>query len=184
MGVAAAAAGSLLVYSGVRGARVTGTLRSLLSGSPPPGQDPSLAVGVPSGGAAPGYIPPAGASGSKGDWAGQLLGALGMPATAANVAAVVAWENAEGGGFGNVAAFNPLNTTQPEPGSHAINGVGVQAYTSWGQGLQATVTTLNNGNYGHILAALRAGNDAQAVADAVALSPWGTAPFQVPPGGR
>jgi hypothetical protein len=40
--------------------------------------------------------------------------------------------------------------------------------------LDATVKTLENGNYGHILAALRNGSDASAVAQAVVNSPWGT----------
>jgi hypothetical protein len=57
--------------------------------------------------------------------------------------------------------------------------VGVKAYTSWAQGLRATVITLGNGLYGGILAALRSGNDANAVAGAVAASPWGTGSFSV-----
>jgi hypothetical protein len=91
--------------------------------------------------------------------------------------AILTWEAAEGGNWNNTAAYNPLNTTMPEPGSAAMNSVGVRAYTSWGQGLRATVDTLNNGNYPGILAALAAGNDAQSVANAVGASPWGTGYF-------
>ena len=36
---------------------------------------------------------------------------------------------------------------------------------------------MRNGYYGGILDALSRGNDAQAVADAVAASPWGTGSF-------
>lgn len=110
-------------------------------------------------------------------WAQALLKDLGMPMTADNVAAVVAWEMAEGGHWYNTAYYNPLNTTQPMPGATVFNSVGVKAYTSWAQGLRATVITLRNGFYGGILAALRRGDDAQAVADAVAASPWGTGTF-------
>ncbi len=110
-------------------------------------------------------------------WAKALLQQLGMPLTEQNVAAVTAWELAEGGHWHNSAHYNPLDTTMPEPGATAMNSVGVKAYLSWAQGFQATIATLRNGYYGGILAALRAGNDAIAVADAVAASPWGTGNF-------
>ena len=110
-------------------------------------------------------------------WAQAVLKSLGMPITADNVAAVVAWEMAEGGHWYNTAYYNPLNTTQSMPGATIFNSVGVKAYTSWAQGLKATVITLHNGYYGGILEALSRGNDAQAVADAVAASPWGTGSF-------
>ncbi len=112
-------------------------------------------------------------------WAQALVEALGMPMTSENVAAIVAWEMAEGGHWYNTAYFNPLNTTQSMPGASVFNSVGVKAYTSWAQGLRATVITLHNGFYNGILAALRSGNDAQAVATAVASSPWGTGSFNV-----
>ena len=110
-------------------------------------------------------------------WAQALLKSLGMPMTADNVAAVVAWEMAEGGHWYNTAYYNPLNTTQSMPGATVFNSVGVKAYTSWAQGLKATVITMHNGYYGGILEAMSRGNDAQAVADAVAASPWGTGSF-------
>ena len=102
-----------------------------------------------------------------------------MPITSANVRAIVSWEMAEGGHWYNGARYNPLDTTMPEPGATSMNWVGVKAYMSWAQGFTATVATLFNGNYAGIIAALRRGNDAQAVADAVAASPWGTQPFTV-----
>ena len=111
-------------------------------------------------------------------WARELLRAEGLPRTSCNVGAITAWEAAEGGHWENAARFNPLDTTEPEPGSQPMNSVGVQAYTSWQEGLQATVTTLNNGQYGGILTALQGGGNAQAVAGAVGSSPWGTGSFQ------
>ena len=122
---------------------------------------------------------PAAGSGSQQQWAQQFLSAIGEPQTQCNVAAVTAWEQAEGGGpGGDGAAYNNLNTTEPEPGDWSINSVGVRAYPSYGEGLQANVTAITNGLYGGVLSALRAGSNAQAVADAVASSPWGTAPFE------
>ncbi len=119
-------------------------------------------------------------------WADALMSELQVPDSAENVRAVMAWERAEGGHWANSARFNPLNTTQPMPGSYRINclnppscTLGVQAYASWGQGLQATVQTLRNGLYGGILAALRAGSCAPCVAVAVGASPWGTGRFAV-----
>jgi peptidoglycan hydrolase CwlO-like protein len=110
-------------------------------------------------------------------WARALLVAMRLPVTADNVAAITAWEMAEGGHWYNTAYYNPLNTTQRMPGATVFNSVGVKAYTSWKQGLQATVITLKNGYYGGIIEALRRGNDSTAVAAAVGSSPWGTGDF-------
>jgi len=110
-------------------------------------------------------------------WAKALLEQLGMPLTQENAAAITAWEMAEGGHWHNTAHYNPLDTTMPEPGATAMNSVGVKAYLSWAQGFTATIATLRNGYYGGILAALRSGTSAIAVADAVAASPWGTGNF-------
>ena len=123
---------------------------------------------------------PAGSAYTQASWARALLTAGGWPLTTCNLNAVVSWENAEGGNWGNDAQFNPLDTTEQEPGSWAVNtvdGVHVQGYPSWQTGFAATLTTLNNGFYPTILAALTTGNDAQSVADAVTASPWGTEPF-------
>lgn len=66
-----------------------------------------------------------------------------------------------------------------EPGATVMNSVGIKAYTSCAEGFTATVATLHNGLYGAILAVLQNGNDAVAVATAVAASPWGTGTFSV-----
>jgi peptidoglycan hydrolase CwlO-like protein len=131
-----------------------------------------LPVGVSPGSVAGGYSPAS--------WAHDLLKDAHFPQTRANQAAIVAWEMAEGGHWYNGATYNPLNTTMPEPGATSMNSVGVKAYTSWSQGFTATLATLFNGNYAGIIAALRRGTSGQAVANAVAASPWGTQPFIVP----
>jgi peptidoglycan hydrolase CwlO-like protein len=114
-------------------------------------------------------------------WARALLKNLGVPVTDANLTAIYSWEMAEGGHWYNTATFNPLNTTMSEPGATSMNSVGVKAYTSWEQGFAATISTLFNGYYAGILAALEKGDDAQAVANAVAASPWGTGSFTIRP---
>jgi hypothetical protein len=94
-------------------------------------------------------------------WARTQLQYMGLPVTSSNVAFLVSWAAAEGGNWRNSATFNPLNTTQREPGSQVMfggNSAGVQAYTSWQMGLSATANTLNNGFYPQIMAALRSGN--------------------------
>jgi hypothetical protein len=129
---------------------------------------------------------PDGSSYTAASWAAALLGYGGWRKSACNLGAFEAWERAEGGQWGpnphDDGTFNPLNTTRAEPGSAGriytgTPGVWVQAYSSWQSGFQATIATLDSGRYGGILAALQAGNNAQAVADAVAGSPWGTGPF-------
>ena len=135
---------------------------------PPAPADVSALAGV-SDGVADGVTPTS--------WAQALLGSLGDQASAENVRAVTAWARAEGGHWHNPAAHNPLNTTQRGPGSWPINSVGVQAFPTWNGGLNATVATLQNGRYGGVLAALRAGNCAPCVAAAVGASPWGTGVF-------
>lgn len=113
---------------------------------------------------------------TPGSWARALLHGGGWQATSCNVAAVIAWEAAEGGHWHNKARYNPLNDKLPEPGSK--NAVGkVQAYTSWAQGLRATLASLGGPDYGQIRSALMAGNNAAPVAAAISASVWGTETF-------
>lgn len=106
-------------------------------------------------------------------WAHALLKDEGFPRTSCNMNAVTTWERFEGGGFGNQAAFNPLNVN---PGAGAgwpgYNATGAWAFPDAQTGLRYTIKTLNNGNYGGIIAALQAGDNAQAVCNAIMASPW------------
>jgi hypothetical protein len=125
---------------------------------------------------------------SPADFANWLLEALGDdPSTdSADVPVIEAWEAAEGGQWDNSAHYNPLNTTLPLDGSTVLSGggaaaaAGVQAYSDWQDGLEATVNTLvdtknaaGGQDYGDILTALSA-NDPAAAAQAIVNSPWGT----------
>ena len=106
-------------------------------------------------------------------FAEALLGKLGMPISQNNVDALVAFQAREGGHMHNAAAFNPMNTTLKLPGSHPVTPVGVQAYESWDQGLEATARTLAQGNMSAITAALRRSAHPDETLRAVASSPWG-----------
>lgn len=89
-------------------------------------------------------------------WAKDLLTQLGDPLSTTNVGYIEAWISLESpSGYG----YNPLGTEQGAPGSTNANSAGVQAFTSWAQGLSATVATLYNyaGN-SQLLAALKRGN--------------------------
>jgi hypothetical protein len=103
-------------------------------------------------------------------WAEDFLTRLGMPVTSENVRAIVAWEKAEG----TKAQFNPLATTRSMPGATNFNSVGVKNFGSYQDGIDANAAALMNGRYPNILAALRRGDSADAVAQAIANSPWGT----------
>ncbi len=131
----------------------------------PPGESTTAAT-------ASGQPDQPGAAGSTtGNFATDVLEGIGAPATAENVRAFNAWARAEGM---DASTFNPLATTEGAPGSSSVNSVGVRKYASYADGVQATIRTLLNGNYSNIIAALRKGTDALAVADAIAASPWGT----------
>lgn len=111
---------------------------------------------------------------SKTQFADAVLRKLGVRPTPGARKAMVGWMNAEGGHWNNDARYNPLNTTQPEPGAGNTGSQGnIKQYRSWQQGVDATATTLKNGRYDGIISALRRG-DPSAVASAIGSSPWGT----------
>jgi hypothetical protein len=104
-------------------------------------------------------------------WAHDFLERLGMPVTSENVRAVVAWQRAEG----TAARFNPLATTQGGfAGATKFNSVGVKNYATYDDGIAANIKAITNGRYENVLAALRHGDSAIAVARAIKDSPWGS----------
>ena len=107
-----------------------------------------------------------------GDWAGFFLKTMGVSGCHANMIAVVAWQYSE---F-TQAAWNPLATTVPMPGSTVYNSSNVQNYPSLGEGLQATKTTIDQGlsayGYGAIVSALARCADPMTTASAVNASSW------------
>jgi len=108
----------------------------------------------------------------RGEWATQLLQKLGNSSPdAQTVNFVASWTLGEN----TLAKFNPLATTQSMPGSTCFNCplANVQNFISNEQGLDATVKTLNNGRYPHILEGLKT-NDPEQSANGVELGVWGT----------
>lgn len=112
------------------------------------------------------------------DWAVDFLTRIGAPTSPGNVAAVIAWEQAEGGHFVNNATYNPLNTTEPAGATKSINSVGVKAYPSYEAGMAATLKTITSpANAGFGYPAIVAGfqrNDPLGALNALAASKWGT----------
>jgi hypothetical protein len=116
-------------------------------------------------------------------FAEAILEGLGAPLTANNEQTLVAWWEREGGAgpqFGvanNDDNYNPFNTTLAEPGAVSTNSAGVKSYTSWDQGIAATLSTLEEPAYASIVADLRANAPEATTAAAVGKSPWGTPDF-------
>ena len=174
-GLSALLASSAGLMGGLSGQNVAGigtSVENAISTIVPPGGLRNLLLGLmsqlfmaaatslsPGGPGAPGGISLAmpGTGGSPQGFAMALLRSLGDPTTSADVSSLVAWMGQEGGNWHNTARYNPLNTTLRMPGSSSMNGAGVQAYSSWHQGLMATIDTLRGGGYGDILAALASG---------------------------
>ncbi len=113
---------------------------------------------------------------TRGKWAEAFLDELGAPANRANLYALVAWIQAEGG----EAKWNPLNTTHDAIGATDYNWVGVKNYPSFEVGLQATIETLEYGaerdlyGYRPIKRNLKRGRRAGKTLRAVEASTWGT----------
>jgi hypothetical protein len=94
--------------------------------------------------------------------------------TTAQLQKLIAWFNQEGGNWNNSARYNPLNTTLALPGAGNTGSQGnIKVYTSWQQGIDATVKTLKLGAYSGVVNALKNGSASQFEA-AVNSSPWGT----------
>lgn len=115
---------------------------------------------------------PSGPFNSATDWSAALLGFMGMPVTASNVAAVAAWVQ-RSGKFGD-GSYNPLGTSNPEGGSQTKGGT--QDFQNWAQGIEATASELNSGKFNNVITALQSGNAAAAFASDKAttqeLSSW------------
>lgn len=147
----------------------------LASGQAAPAQPAAAAPATGGGGGGGGGKTFAGGGGKwdHAQWAKDFLTKGGFPVTDANIRAINAWAQAEGGFNNN----NPLNTTGGYGfSSHNINGVGVKYFDNYGDSIAANLNALheNHPGYDRIRNALMAGNDPHAVANAVGSSPWGT----------
>jgi hypothetical protein len=82
-----------------------------------------------------------------------VLTQLGAPSTPGNLIWLKAWRQAEGA----KATYNPFNSTQPKSGSTNFNTVKVKNYFTVNDGVTATVSTINNGQYKNIIKAFKKG---------------------------
>lgn len=108
-------------------------------------------------------------------WDTRLLGALGVPVATPQLEFLRAWQACEGG----TARFNPLNTTEPVPGSTRYNSAGVRNYLDANMGIAATLLTLRLDYYARLRRALNThGIDSRQIAVEAArdVAMWGTNP--------
>lgn len=91
---------------------------------------------------------------ARADYAKDVLGSLGVPASDSNVLTLVIWNMYEGGHYLNKARYNLFNTTLDAPGAKSINKVGVKAYPDYTAGVIATRDTLNEPRYAQVRALL------------------------------
>jgi len=134
---------------------------------------PFVATDGGDGGSAPagGAVDPTAAQ-----WIQDVLKGVGGQQTQENVCFMKTWAHFEDGGGGAASRYNWLNTTQSMPGADTINADGVKAYKDAATGVRATVQTILNGHYPHIVAGLRSGNILQSDWAGVSadLDVWGT----------
>lgn len=155
-GVGALAAGSVFLYAAIKGVSAVAALTSIVRGTSPASVPqtegltgaPASSVTTPASAAADIAAPV-----NDPNFASAVLSGIGAPDNPATVSSIESWIGREGGGGAN----NPLNTTYPLGGSTSFNGVGVQNYPTYADGVDATVMTLENGDYGDILLLLRSG---------------------------
>lgn len=151
-------AGGLILFSGIKGATLSDTVKGALTGNlgnvktvPQPATGTGTGTVSDKGTAAT----PAGPDETS--WINAFLQSIGAPATTANVSSISSWIAHEGP-YGTQGQNNPLNTTESEPGATSFDGLAVKDYPSPAEGIQATAATIEGGNYGDILMALRSGN--------------------------
>lgn len=106
-------------------------------------------------------------------FAEALLNGIGISKpSAGDIEFVEAWEAKEGGNWVNTAKYNPLNTSLAEPGATAYKpGAAVKSYTSWAQGVKASISTLLEPQYAGVVSGLKANNQPATLA-ALQESPW------------
>jgi len=101
---------------------------------------------------------------------GDVLLALGLPASANRIRFMRAWRQAEGA----EATWNPFNTTWSRGRASKYNSVGVGNYATRADGLLATAGTLRLRYYTDLRARLARDDAPEAVALSPDLKTWGT----------
>jgi len=103
------------------------------------------------------------------DWRALLLSKMGAPNNNVTSLALYYWAASEG-----MPAWenNWLATTLSCCGGHSVNSVGVKAYPTVADGVQATWQTLEFGAYSSVVSTFRQGKSLTAIYDAINGSPW------------
>jgi hypothetical protein len=144
------AVGGVVLWSGIKGEKISDTFRGLLAGKPPtPGEQPITGAAT-SGGAAGGTGAGSVAAGvavaeggtSETEFQTMMLQDLGAPVTQANLASLHAWFLHEEPSFPPPNLWNPLNIE---------NGVGgFEQYSSAAEGARASAGFIVANGYGCI----------------------------------
>lgn len=121
-----------------------------------------------SGGKVPGVATQTSDAASWAGWSRRFLQALQAPVSTENMRFVLGWLKAENPA--DSYSWNPLATTLRTGG--ALRSGGVQAYKDELSGIQATVQTIQSGQYGAIRRALTTNAGSQKAWDALRASPW------------
>lgn len=106
-----------------------------------------------------------------------ILEGLHATPTATNLNLLVAWSYCEKPHTtdGSWQWNNPLNTTMPGFGAGTeVNSAGVQNYPTRQLGIQATVATLTDGRYPHLVQALQTSNASEFFGASQEMATWGT----------
>ena len=158
----AAVAGSILLYSGLKGKGISGVFQSLIAGQNPSSAPQTLGIsGTDLEGSLATGVTPAGTVTYQSFWTAVLQN-IGRPVTAGNLEALAGISKFEG--LNNY--WNPMNieyhgTPSENPilkGVGNWNSVGVQEYADADSGIAATSAFLLQPHWAGLMTALAAGN--------------------------
>jgi hypothetical protein len=121
-------------------------------------------------------------TGGGGNWIGGVLNSIKAPGSANNINKLNAWNACEGNlqGHSGLGINNPFNITADsfQPATHgdggAVNGAGVQSFSTLTAGITGTAAKLNEPFAGAILKNLQNDGSFSDFANAVGSSGWGT----------
>ena len=114
-----------------------------------------------------------------GEWATTFLQECSLSVTNITLTATLAWmvsEYAIEVPLNQRALNNPLDTKEPYPNATDFHSLGVKNYATMDDGLSATLRTIENGDYGAILAAYATATNPFDITNAIVASPWGSKP--------
>ena len=108
---------------------------------------------------------------NRGEFAREVFKRINVEANGKTLTFAQAWMAYEA----TSATNNPFATTQPWTNSTEFNSVGVRNYATVEDGIAATVATLENGYYNHLMFVLRHPNSTpKEMMGALNASPWGS----------